>query len=197
MKPSIHGMKWTNSDSSTSRDKPMAKGRWLPAGITIFYHDRLVALFGKRTWVFWLSVCFFSLLGCQKEPEQKTSATTLCGKVVHLEIAKSPEKRRRGLMGRTSLPHGQGMIFIFEFEHYLSFWMKNVPIPLSIGFFDNLGRLLQVHEMVPEAPTTLEAAYRRYGSHPHMARYAVEMEAGWFHNKTDCQIDLTFLKKPN
>jgi hypothetical protein len=61
---------------------------------------------------------------------------TAGGAPVHLqvEIARTEKERARGLMRRRSLPDGKGMLFVFERDQILSFWMKDTLIPLSIAF---------------------------------------------------------------
>ena len=66
-----------------------------------------------------------------------------------VEVAETDEDRARGLMGRTSLPDDQGMVFIFFEEHFGGFWMKNTLIPLSIAFFDQEGDILDILDMKP------------------------------------------------
>src|SRR5712671_6552489 len=44
---------------------------------------------------------------------------------VSLEVAATPEERARGLMYRTSLAEGSGMLFVFDEDRNQSFWMKN------------------------------------------------------------------------
>ena len=68
---------------------------------------------------------------------------------VHVEISDSSEARAQGLMFRTELPEGQGMLFVFEEEKPLSFWMKNTLIPLDIIFFDNGGQFVSRDTMIP------------------------------------------------
>lgn len=50
------------------------------------------------------------------------------------DIADTPEKWQTGLMFRKNLKSNEGMIFIFPFPQYLSFWMKNTYLPLAIIF---------------------------------------------------------------
>ena len=59
-----------------------------------------------------------------------------------VELADSSEERRRGLMGRTSLPDDEGMVFLFGREHQGGFWMKGTLIPLSAAFLDRDGPLV-------------------------------------------------------
>src|SRR2546423_58805 len=68
---------------------------------------------------------------------------------ISVEIADDEVRREHGLMFRKSLPAESGMLFIFEEERPVSFWMKNTLIPLSIGYFDAHHVLKKVLEMNP------------------------------------------------
>ncbi len=93
-------------------------------------------------------------------------------KEIWVEVAKSPEERARGLMGRKHLGKDEGMLFIFEREDYHGFWMKNTFIPLSIAFIDRKGRIVGITDM---RPLTLESHLP-----PRPILYALEMNKGWF-----------------
>lgn len=66
--------------------------------------------------------------------------------VFTVEVAKTDEERERGLMFRTSLPEGQGMLFDFSPEQNVSMWMKNTLIPLDMIFIRADGRILRIAE---------------------------------------------------
>jgi len=53
-----------------------------------------------------------------------------------VELAKTPEERKKGLSGRTELCDQCGMLFIFGKDDYHSFWMKDTLIPLDIIWID-------------------------------------------------------------
>ena len=93
-------------------------------------------------------------------------------KEIWVEVAKTPEERAHGLMGRKHLGKDDGMLFVFEKEDYHGFWMKDTQIPLSIAFIDKKGRIVEITEM---KPMTFE-------SHdpPQPILYALEMKKGWF-----------------
>ncbi|MBS3906419.1 MAG: DUF192 domain-containing protein [Syntrophaceae bacterium] len=93
-------------------------------------------------------------------------------KEIQVEVARTPEERAVGLMGRKHLGKEEGMLFIFEEEGYHSFWMKNTLIPLSIAFIDRESRIVKITDMKPLTLT----------SHPppKPVLYALEMNEGWF-----------------
>ena len=63
-----------------------------------------------------------------------------------VEVANNDKLRSLGLMGRTDIPEGTGMLFIWNNEAYRNFWMKNTPSSLDIIFFDKNGNFINVHE---------------------------------------------------
>jgi uncharacterized membrane protein (UPF0127 family) len=71
-----------------------------------------------------------------------------------------------------SLPPDRGMLFVFQREDRLAFWMKNTPIPLDIAFIDAQGRILEIQEMKPLDTTVYHSRQP--------ALYALEVNAGWF-----------------
>ncbi len=91
---------------------------------------------------------------------------------VLVEIADEPKERERGFMFRDSIPELEGMLFVYEVERTLSFWMKNTPASLDIAFISADGRIVDIQQM--EANTEELHASRL------PAMYALEMRIGWF-----------------
>lgn len=79
------------------------------------------------------------------------------------EVADTPDERAIGLMDREVLETDQGMLFIFETVHNVSFWMKNTSIPLDIVFIDESGKVVNIEEANPE-PGVDDADLERYSS---------------------------------
>lgn len=106
-----------------------------------------------------------------------TADLEIGGKEVRVEIADTPKFLAKGLMGRTSLADGEGMLFVFEKSKILSFWMKNTLIPLSVGFFDEEKRLINAADMSPVGPGA--DSWPTFESKS-PAQYALEVPQGWF-----------------
>jgi len=92
-----------------------------------------------------------------------------------VEVAATPESRETGLMNRFSLKRDHGMLFVFEAPQPLAFYMRNTYIPLSIAFVDARGRIINIEDMRPRDEST------HWSRGP--ARYAIEMQQGWFAQK--------------
>jgi uncharacterized protein len=88
------------------------------------------------------------------------------------EVADTPESRRRGLMFRTELEGGRGMIFVFEEEGPQGFWMRDTYIPLDIAYLDRSQRIVDIQHMEPHTEDSYESEYP--------ALFALEVPQGWF-----------------
>jgi hypothetical protein len=91
---------------------------------------------------------------------------------VYVEIAKTEQQRARGLKYRTKLSEDFGMLFIYPFEDYRSFWMEDTRIPLSIAFIKKDLTILSIHDMKPFDKKTTDSE--------EMVMYALEVNKGWF-----------------
>ena len=91
---------------------------------------------------------------------------------VDAEIASTQEERNFGFMERKKIPDGTGMLFIFEFDQKLSFWMKNTPTALSIAYIDRNGIIKEIFDMQPFSLEGIESSSS--------VRYALEVPKGWY-----------------
>ena len=91
---------------------------------------------------------------------------------ITVELAVTDAERNQGLMYREQLPDGEGMLFIFDRDQQLSFWMKNTIIPLSIAFISSDGRITEIRDMQPHDENPVRSS--------RSVRYALEVPQGWF-----------------
>lgn len=100
------------------------------------------------------------------------------GKQINVEIAENGRQHQRGLMYRTKLEDGDGMLFIFADESPRSFWMKNTFVPLSIAYITAQKKVIDLIDMAPAA-SEAQAEFPFYNSSG-PAMYALEVPQGWF-----------------
>ncbi|HEY6752460.1 MAG TPA: DUF192 domain-containing protein [Rubrobacteraceae bacterium] len=91
---------------------------------------------------------------------------------VQVEIADTDAERQTGLSGRPTLTEDAGMLFVFDQEQPLSFWMKDTLIPLSIAYISAEGRIVDIQDMQPLDETPHPSA--------EPAQYALEVNQGFF-----------------
>ena len=125
-----------------------------------------------------LILCALPLLmqACGGEPPRiplPVATLRVRGREIRAEVARAPREMSRGLMYRRTLGKDSGMLFSYASPRPLSFWMKNTRIPLDIAFLDGEGRILQIEQMRP-----YDELRRTVSREP--ARYALEMNRGWF-----------------
>lgn len=92
--------------------------------------------------------------------------------VVDAEVAATKDSRTRGLMWRTQLADGKGMLFIFSEQQPLSFWMRNTLISLDMLFIDKASNVVGIVEQAE--PRTLSS--RGVGK---PSLYVLEVPGGW------------------
>jgi uncharacterized membrane protein (UPF0127 family) len=95
--------------------------------------------------------------------------------LIKAEVAVSDVQRAQGLMFREKMAPGEGMVFRFPEIRHICMWMKNTLLPLSVAFIDEKGRIINIEDMQPQ---TLNAHCAKKP-----ARYALEMNQGWFKQK--------------
>lgn len=92
-------------------------------------------------------------------------------------IARTEQEKRTGLMFRRNLAPDEGMLFVYDTPHQMTFWMKNTLLPLDLVFF---GPDLTVTEfiegMVPGVGRSDDELPRYTSTGP--AQYALELASG-------------------
>jgi uncharacterized membrane protein (UPF0127 family) len=107
-----------------------------------------------------------------------------------IQVAIWPAEQQQGLMHRRDLGPNDGMIFIYKKPQIMSFWMRNTPTPLDIGFFDGEGVLREIYPLHSFDETSVKSKAA--------AKFALEMPRGWYstHNvRPGSKLDLAALSK--
>lgn len=92
--------------------------------------------------------------------------------VIDVEIAATDASRTRGLMWRTELGEGKGMLFVFPAERFQSFWMRNTLIPLDMLFISYAGEVVGIVENAPPESLMSRGVDRA-------STYVLEVPGGW------------------
>jgi len=75
-----------------------------------------------------------------------------------VEVARTEEEKKIGLMFRKTLAKNAGMLFLYEREALRLMWMKNTFIPLDILFIDKKGVIKRVvKRTVPHSLATISS----------------------------------------
>ena len=98
----------------------------------------------------------------------------------NVEVAKTIEERRHGLMHRKKLLNNEGMLFIFPREKIIQLWMKNTYIPLDVIFISKNKVIVDIKKNMEKLSETIVKSKVR-------SRYALEFNAGLI-NKLDIEI---------
>jgi len=110
-------------------------------------------------------------------------------KPVRMQIAVRIDEMQRGLMERRNLGRNEGMLFVYDRPQQMSFWMRNTPTPLDIGFFNSNGVLEEIYPLHP---------FDEVGVRSRSAQLslALEMNQSWYRSngvKPGASIDLDAL----
>ena len=105
-------------------------------------------------------VAFFLLAGggdmWARSLERLEIATKSGPRVFQIELATTDDERSTGLMYRTDLPDGSGMLFDFSPPQLVSMWMKNTPLSLDMIFIQADGRILRIaHNTEPQSTVAI------------------------------------------
>ncbi len=145
-------------------------------------------------------ILFVFLLGCNRQ--DSSDIITPLGldhyfdiaiedKLIRLQLAVEAEELRRGLMYRKNMGENEGMIFLYTKPQRMSFWMRNTPLPLDVGFISSDGVLQEFYPLYPYDETTVV-------SRSDELQYALELNQGWFQKNNinrGAKLDLEMFKK--
>ena len=116
-----------------------------------------------------------TLLSSSASAEKPLIHLKVSGYTLSAEVAYKKKSRIRGLTYRNFMKKNSGMLFVFPEASIHSMWMVNTYIPLSVAFLDKKGMILNIIDMSPHTRTRNSAASK--------AKYALEMNLGWFSSR--------------
>lgn len=110
-------------------------------------------------------LCFsFLFVACEQEQNNSSSTERPSGRTIEftgqlefrnanddvltridIAVANTPESRNLGLMDVHELKSDGGMLFIFDQQDRLSFWMANTPLPLDLIFANTDFEIVHIH----------------------------------------------------
>lgn len=140
---------------------------------------------------FYIGVLVIVVAGVVTFFSYKTEALTVGefgGVSLRIEYATTNAARERGLSGRTSIPTGYGMLFVFPKDDKYGFWMKDTLVPLDIFWLDYKGQVVSI------AHNVATSSYPNVFYPSALARYVLETAAG-FANAHDIATGTPLLLK--
>ncbi len=120
----------------------------------------------RRSWLSRVAIAFAAALAWAAaatlvkpafaDPLEALTISTQTGDhAFSVEVAATPATREHGLMNRRFMPTDRGMLFEFERDGPVAFWMKNTYIPLDMVFIARNGvvtRIVDRAEPFSETP---------------------------------------------
>ena len=127
----------------------------------------------KKIKIFFFFFLFFQYFSFICASELKFGSVIIKNKsfLFNVEIADTKEKREKGLMFRSVLEEGEGMLFVLPKPYFANIWMKNTVLSLDIIFIseDNI-----IVDLLKEALPLSEAIY----SSRMKTKYILEINSG-------------------
>ncbi len=103
-------------------------------------------------------VCVTAVWAQQVVPVRITDGTKTL--VFNVEVAANDETRKNGLMGRESLAHNAGMLFVWPRSFFVTMWMKDTPLSLDILFIEDYKVVGIVEYTAPESEELLNVGQK-------------------------------------
>ena len=136
-----------------------------------------------------LNIPLFESYCKQCEIDGKTVTAKIGKRSLKLKVASTSSSLMKGYAGLDQPSEKEGMLFVYEDETPLSFWMKGVNYPLDIMFFNSNMELVD-HQSMDACGELSDNDLPKYQSNK-PARYAVEVCEGWcskYLNEKDCNL---------
>lgn len=131
--------------------------------------------------IFFITVSLFSVLilaGCQQSGPRMMIYSEGGTSQIFVELARSANEKKLGLMGRETLEEGKGMLFVYDEGLHPSIWMKGMLIPLDIVFIGEDLKINHIEENAVPCKTEDSRQCDRYES-PYPSSFVLELPAGY------------------
>lgn len=127
----------------------------------------------------------------KKDIDGREISAKISGVNVILKVASTLESQEKGYMNSPEPPiSNRGIIFVYDDDQPLSFWMKNVNFPLDIIFFDSEMKYIDHKTMEPGHEVEDHNLPQYHSKKP--ARFAVELQSGWCEKNMTPECKLSF-----
>lgn len=97
---------------------------------------------------------------------------------VLIEVMRTDEEKRLGLMNRESLKEGRGMLFVYEAETSPIMWMRNMKFPIDIVFIGKNLRINHIEQNAQPCEVADDSQCARYRS-SELSLFVLELPAGY------------------
>jgi uncharacterized membrane protein (UPF0127 family) len=107
------------------------------------------------------------------QPRLQTMKLFIGLKEINAELALKPVEIYTGMMWRTNMPDGEGMLFVFSDATPRAFYMRNTVVPLSLAYIDPDGVIQEIHDLQPRNEISVPSKAENI-------QYVLEVPQGWF-----------------
>jgi uncharacterized membrane protein (UPF0127 family) len=144
----------------------MVRRYWLAAGAILIAAAIVVVYIGLQS----PSSADSRAMTLPVDPDPLTVETSHGERSFTVEIADDPGERERGLMFREDMDDMHGMLFVFEEQRDVGFWMKNTPMPLDLIFIGQDGKIRAIKKGEPQSEAIVSSGLP--------VRFVLELKAG-------------------
>jgi uncharacterized membrane protein (UPF0127 family) len=114
----------------------------------------------------------------ESSTKEQKSTVIIRGIEIVVDIAETNEEIIQGLSGRKSLGVNEGMLFLFESNSMLSFWMKDMLIPIDIIWIAD-NSIVDIHKNIPAPDAETPYANLPLYTPEKPINYVLEVNAGF------------------
>ena len=119
--------------------------------------------------------------GARTVVQQKIALATVtiprAGYTAHVEVARTPEDRARGLSGRDDLAPDAGLLILFDMLDQHHIWMRDMRFSIDLIWIAG-GVVVDTHERLPVPPPGRDPASLPYFNPRPQALSVLEVPAG-------------------